>query len=80
MNLERNHILCAKENLLKLCKYEELPKEYFKETPPEVDNDYLAPDNEYFDIRKENIENAGTKITTVIPKDRDKKNLSLFDE
>ena len=79
MNLTRNHIISIKQDLLQLCEHDELPKIYYRETPPEVDDNYLAPNGKYFEERKKNIEEMGDKITTVIPEDREKKTMSLFE-
>lgn len=44
MNLTRNHILYNKNILLEICTQENihLPEEYYLQTPPEVDNNYMA--------------------------------------
>lgn len=44
MNLVRNHIIYSKKDIEELCEREglELPAVYFRETPPEVDSDYMA--------------------------------------
>lgn len=80
MNLTRNHIISIKQDLLQLCEHDELPKIYYRETPPEVDDNYLAPNGKYFEERKKRIEEMGDKVTTVIPEDREKKTVSLFEE
>ena len=68
MNLTRNHIIYYKMRLRELCKDGNLPEEYYLPTPPEVDNNYLARKNEYFETRKERIESCPyDKITTKMP-------------
>lgn len=67
MWLIRNHIIYDKSRLQELCPYGNLPEEYYLPTPPEVDEKYLAPTNEYFNKRKANIESLGDKITTKKP-------------
>ena len=44
MNLSRNHILCYKREVERLCAENgfEPPIEYFIPTPAEVDNSYMA--------------------------------------
>lgn len=65
MNLTRNHIIYYKMRLRELCPDGNLPEEYYLPTPPEVDNNYLARQNEYFETRKERIESCPyDKITT----------------
>src|SRR5699024_8454707 len=51
MNIVRNHILYYKGEIKELCEEEklELPEIYQKETPPEVNNKYMARADE---IRK----------------------------
>lgn len=51
MNLVRNHISYHKREIQELCEKEklELPEIYYRETPPEVDNKYMARADE---IRK----------------------------
>ena len=70
MNLTRNHIIYYKMRLRELCPDGSLPEEYYLPTPPEVDNNYLARKNEYFETRKERIESCPyDKITTKMPLD-----------
>ena len=65
MNLNRNHIIYYKMRLRELCPDGNLPEEYFLPTPPEVDDNYLAPKGKYFKARKARIEEAGSdNITT----------------
>lgn len=65
MNLTRNHIIYYKMRLRELCPDGNLPEEYFLPTPPEVDDNYLAPKGKYFKARKAGIEEAGSdNITT----------------
>lgn len=45
MNLIRNHILYYKDQLLRT-QHKQLPEIYYKETPPEVDNQYMAKGEE----------------------------------
>lgn len=51
MDLVRNHILHYKSQIKNLCEEKglELPEIYYKDTPPEVDRDYMARTDE---IRK----------------------------
>ena len=44
MNLTRNHILYAKEQIMEICEETgvEIPDEYFLPTPPIVDENYMA--------------------------------------
>jgi hypothetical protein len=63
MNLIRNHILNDKRRLLELCP-DNLPREYYLPTPPEVDKNYMAADGEYFKVRKKWIEEIGDKVNT----------------
>lgn len=51
MNLVRNHISFSKREIKEMCDKEgsKLPEIYSRETPPEVDNNYMARANE---IRK----------------------------
>lgn len=45
MNLIRNHILYYKDQLLR-AQHKQLPEIYYKEIPPEVDNQYMAKGEE----------------------------------
>ncbi len=79
MNLTRNHIIYYKMRLRELCKDGNLPEEYYLPTPPEVDNNYLARQNEYFETRKERIESCPyDKITTKKPPEVNIAILELF--
>lgn len=79
MNLTRNHIIYYKMRLRELCKDGNLPEEYYLPTPPEVDNNYLARQNEYFETRKERIESCPyDKITTKMPPNVNIAILELF--
>lgn len=44
MNLTRNHIIYAQEQVRKICEENQipLPEEYYFSVPPEVDNQYMA--------------------------------------
>ena len=80
MNLNRNHIIYYKMRLRELCKDGNLPEEYYLPTPPEVDNNYLARKNEYFETRKERIESCPyDKITTKMPPNVNIAILELFE-
>ena len=80
MNLTRNHIIYYKMRLRELCKDGNLPEEYYLPTPPEVDNNYLARQNEYFETRKERIESCPyDKITTKKPPNVNIAILELFE-
>lgn len=46
MNLVRNHILYYKGEIEKNCPPDEYPAIYFQETPPVMDNDYMARPDE----------------------------------
>lgn len=79
MNLTRNHIIYYKMRLRELCEAGSLPEEYYLPTPPEVDNNYLARQNEYFETRKERIESCPyDKITTKKPPEVNIAILELF--
>lgn len=79
MNLTRNHIIYYKMRLRELCPDGNLPEEYYLPTPPEVDNNYLARQNEYFETRKERIESCPyDKITTKKPPEVNIAILELF--
>lgn len=66
MNLTRNHIIYDKRRLLELCEalQEPPPEEYYLPLPPEVDNNYLCEDGEYFAERKKRMERRGDKCIT----------------
>lgn len=57
MNLIRNHIISLKKTCEEELLPEEYPPEYFRETPPEVDNNYMAR-------AKEIRERAGKSLET----------------
>ena len=79
MNLVRNHIIYDKERLKELIPDGNLPEEYYLQTPPVVDNNYLAPKGEYFDRRKKSIERMpGDKVTTKKQADVDIRVSELF--
>lgn len=78
MWLIRNHIIYDKNRLLELCEDGNLPEEYYLPTPPEVDRNYIAAKNEYFDVRRERIEKCDDKITTKMPVDIDTRVGELF--
>lgn len=44
MNLTRNHIIYAQEQIRKICEENQipLPEEYYFSVPPKVDNQYMA--------------------------------------
>ena len=80
MNLVRNHIIYDKERLKELITDGNLPEEYYLPTPPEVDNNYLARQNEYFETRKERIESCPyDKITNKKPPNVNIAILELFE-
>lgn len=64
MNLVRNHIVYAKNQILQLAeKGEEIPEEYYIPTPPEVDDNYIVKDNKYYKIRSKRLEKQGEQLT-----------------
>lgn len=79
MNLTRNHIIYAKEQIAEICEQYSIPipEEMYLPTPPEVDNSYMA--NLKQKKRVEQIKNLHRreKITTRRNK-YDRAQLSLF--
>lgn len=59
INLVRNHILYSKEKIKEYCEENscELPKEYFRDTPDEVPDDYMANADEIRKIADEAVIN-----------------------
>lgn len=78
MNLTRNHIIYYKMRLRELCPDGSLPEEYYLPTPPEVDNNYLAPNGKCYDVRKHRITQQGDTVTTRKQADVDLKISELF--
>lgn len=80
MNLVRNHIIYDKRRLLKICEalQEPLPEEYYLPLPPEVDNNYLCKDGQYFAERKKRMEQWGNKCITTVPKTETSGIMELF--
>lgn len=63
MNLVRNHIVYAKNQILQLAeKGEEIPEEYYMPTPPEVDDNYIVKENKYYKERSKRLEQQGEKL------------------
>ena len=67
MNLVRNHIIHHKMQLLELCEGRELPSEYYLPTPEEVDNNYMAPNGEFYERRMQNMIKLNRPINTRTP-------------
>ena len=64
MNLIRNHIIYAKNQILELAENgEELPDEYYIPTPPEVDDNYIVKANKYYKVRSKRLEEQGEHLT-----------------
>lgn len=80
MNLTRNHIIYDKRRLLELCEalQEPLPEEYYLPLPPEVDNNYLCKDGEYFAERKKRMEQRGDIVILNLPKVKNTGQTELF--
>lgn len=78
MNLIRNHIVSYKRQLEELCETDVLPDEYYLSIPPEVDNQYLAKNGQYFSVRKKRVEEYGDKITTTMSKFTKRSQQELF--
>lgn len=66
MNLVRNHIISYKRQLLEICETlnEPVPEEYYNQTPPKVENNYMCKDGAMFEIRRQRVEALGQKIVT----------------
>ena len=66
MNLIRNHIIYDKCQLLEICEKlnEPVPEEYYIQTPPKVDNNYMCKDGPMFEVRRQRVEAWGQKIVT----------------
>lgn len=63
MNLVRNHIVYAKNQILQLAeKGEEIPEEYYIPTPPEVDDNYIVKTSKYYKKRSKRLEQQGEKL------------------
>ena len=56
MNLVRNHILNNKRKIEETMTLDEYPAIYFRETPPEMDRDYMARADEIRKNAKESLE------------------------
>lgn len=58
MELVRNHIIDYKRQIKEYCEElnQELPSEYYKELPPEVDNDYMARADEIRENARKSLE------------------------
>ena len=80
MNLVRNHIIYDKQRLLELCEQlnESLPEEYYIQTPPEVDDNYMCKVGKYFKKRKQHIEAYGMTVVTKPPKVKNTGQTELF--
>lgn len=65
MNLTRNHIIYAKNQIKEICNENNipLPEEYYLQTPPEVDNNYMAKvKSKKQKVRMERIKRHGDAI------------------
>lgn len=74
MNLVRNHIIYYKNELLMLCGGTInglLPEVYYKATPPEVSDHYMAPKGKHLKRRLSNLRknegNEGDKVVYKAP-------------
>jgi hypothetical protein len=56
MNLVRNHILIGKRKIEETMTPEEYPKVYYRETPPEMERDYMARPDEIRENAKKSLE------------------------
>lgn len=64
MNLVRNHIVYAKNQILQLAeKGEEIPEEYYMPTPPEVADNYIVKKNKHYKERSKRLEEQGEQLT-----------------
>lgn len=79
MNLTRNHILYYKTQIKELCEQNdvEFPVEYSIPTPPEVDEDYMAPHLEFPQRLKNQYTKMGKKAVRSCPV-YNSEQLSLF--
>ena len=71
MNLIRNHVLHFKGEIRKLCEETglNLPEEYYIPTPPEVQNNYMAPgsmdtEDEHQKARRKRLREMGDILAT----------------
>ena len=80
MNLTRKHIIYNKRRLLEICEslQESLPEEYYLPLPPEVANNYLCKDGEYFAERKKRMEQRGDIVILNLPKVKNTGQTELF--
>lgn len=78
MNLTRNHVIYAKRRLREMAAEHgwELPDEYYLQTPPEVDDGYMA--NLKQKDRVERLKTMGTPLTTKRPDAYDERQMSLI--
>ena len=70
MNLIRNHIFSYKRQIFELCKENglKLPDDYYCcGIPPEVDQGYLCPNGECFQIRKERLKHDNKLVFNIPP-------------
>lgn len=77
MNLTRNHIIYAQEQVRKICEENQIPllEEYYLSLPPEVDNNYMA--NLRQKPRVERLRQLG-RIMTGYVYQYDENQMSLF--
>lgn len=78
MNLTRNHVIYAKRRLREMAAEHgwELPDEYYLQTPPEVDDGYMA--NLKQKDRVERLKTMGRPLTTKRPDAYDERQMSLI--
>lgn len=78
MNLIRNHVISYKREIEELCQDGNFPEEYYRPTPPEVDNHYMQRKGEYFAVRAERITSCGDKLNLKKIPELDNKKQALF--
>lgn len=77
MNLTRNHVIHAKRRLRELAAEHgwNLPEEYYFQTPPEVDDNYMANLDQKKRVERLSI---SYKLTTKKPEQYDERQISLI--
>lgn len=78
MNLTKNHVIYAKRCLREMAAEHgwELPDEYYLQTPPEVDDGYMA--NLKQKDRVKRLKSTNKHLTTAKPEAYDDKQMSLI--